>query len=63
MPCVVDIRFMPASVYFYPYINIWSYQDGFAKVMKIAAKPFIVTPNVADALLYIEDMSSLTFSS
>lgn len=44
----------------YQYLIIW-HNVGLAKVVKANVKPFVVTFNTADALLYIDDMGLMTF--
>lgn len=40
------------------YLIMW-HKDGSVKVVKVNAKPFIVTSNASDALLYTEDMGPI----
>lgn len=35
--------------------------DGSVKVVKVDEKPFVVTSNITNALLYIEDLGPVTF--
>lgn len=37
------------------------HRDGLVKVIQVDAKPFVVTSNATDALLYTEDMGPITF--
>lgn len=44
----------------YQYLIIW-HEDGSIEVVKANAKPFIITFNVTDALLYIKNIGLVIF--
>lgn len=51
-------RCIPSSLY--QYLIMW-HLDGLMEVVKVDAKLFVVTSNVINVLLYIEDMGLVTF--
>lgn len=51
-------RCIPLSLH--QYLTMW-YGNCLAEVVKIDAKPFVLTSNATNALLYMEDMGPITF--